>query len=202
LEIIKIRITTIKNLIFDLGFFNGEDSLNYIKKGFRVVAVEANPILYEKYKRKFKKYIDSKTLVLINKIFTNSPKDRYFFYNPNELFRGSVKKRLACSVGFSKKMFNIIYPKKIVKCKLSTINLKKLVNEYGTPYYIKFDMDGVEKDFINNFLKLRSFPKHVSVEFDKVHSNSFLKMFKKVGYKKFLFVNQIYNTSNDSFFHL
>ena len=45
-----------KNLVFDLGLFNGNDTLNYIKKGYRVVALEANPILFKKYKRKFKKY--------------------------------------------------------------------------------------------------------------------------------------------------
>ena len=38
-----------KNLIYDLGFFNGEDSIKLIiLKKISVVAVQANPILYEK----------------------------------------------------------------------------------------------------------------------------------------------------------
>jgi FkbM family methyltransferase len=188
-----------KKIVFDLGFFNGQDTLNYIKKGYRVVAVEANPVLYERNKKKFSKYIVSKKLIFLNKIFSKSDNSDYFYYNPYEIFRGSVKKKLASPKGFSKKMFNLNFKKKIVKCKLPTVNLQKLVNEYGTPYYIKFDMDGVEKAFIESLFELTP-PQHLSVEFDKDHSSYFLNSLKKMGYKKFLFVNQIYNTSKDSFF--
>lgn len=189
-----------KKLIFDLGFFNGQDSLNYIKKGYKVVAVEANPILYRKYKKKLSSYIRSKKLILLNKIFLNSRERDYFYYNPYEIFRGSVKKKLASSKGFSKKMFNISFKKKIIKCQLPCIDLPGLVKEYGMPYYIKFDMDGVEKSLIDGLFELKKKPKYLSVEFDKGHSSYFLKSIKKMKYKKFLFVNQIYNKSNDSYF--
>lgn len=33
------------DLIFDLGMHHGHDSEYYLKKGFQVVAVEANPLL-------------------------------------------------------------------------------------------------------------------------------------------------------------
>lgn len=36
------------DLIFDLGMHHGHDSEYYLKKGFRVVAVEANPLLARK----------------------------------------------------------------------------------------------------------------------------------------------------------
>lgn len=193
-------MTKRKKLIFDLGFFNGQDSLNYIKKGYKVVAIEANPILYKRYKKKLSKYINSKKLILLNKIFSNSREKDYFYYNPNEIFRGSIKKKLASPIGFSKKMFGINFKKKIIKCQLPCIDLPELVKEYGMPYYIKFDMDGVEETLINGLFELKKKPKYLSVEFDKGHSSYFLKSLKMMKYKKFLFVNQIYNISNDSYF--
>jgi len=35
-----------KSLIYDLGFYNGDDTDLFLRKGFVVVAVEANPFKY------------------------------------------------------------------------------------------------------------------------------------------------------------
>jgi spermidine synthase len=37
----------IPNLIYDIGMHDGSDSEFYLRKGYRVVAVEANPKLVE-----------------------------------------------------------------------------------------------------------------------------------------------------------
>ena len=42
-----------RSLIFDVGCNDGQDSDFYLKKGFRVVAVEANPALCERLRRTF-----------------------------------------------------------------------------------------------------------------------------------------------------
>ena len=42
-----------RSLIFDVGCNDGQDSDFYLKKGFRVVAVEANPALCEGLRRRF-----------------------------------------------------------------------------------------------------------------------------------------------------
>ena len=36
------------NLIFDFGFHNGDDSDFYLRKGYNIVAIEANPELVNK----------------------------------------------------------------------------------------------------------------------------------------------------------
>ena len=41
------------DLIVDLGAHNGDDTCYYLRKGFRVVAVEANPILAEQIRGRF-----------------------------------------------------------------------------------------------------------------------------------------------------
>jgi len=37
-----------RDLIFDIGANNGDDTAFYLKKGFRVVAIEADPALAQK----------------------------------------------------------------------------------------------------------------------------------------------------------
>ena len=43
----------IQNLIFDVGMNTGEDTEFYLKKGFRVVAIKANPLLVKAARKKF-----------------------------------------------------------------------------------------------------------------------------------------------------
>src|ERR1700721_267311 len=55
-----------KKLVFDIGMHIGQDSINYLKEGFKVIAVEANPVLTERNAGKFKKYIDDGSLIMLN----------------------------------------------------------------------------------------------------------------------------------------
>lgn len=51
-------------LIYDVGAHRGEDTDFYPAKGFRVVAVEANPLLSGKLREKFRSQLDDGTLAL------------------------------------------------------------------------------------------------------------------------------------------
>lgn len=53
-------------LIFDVGFYRGEDSQYYLARGHSVVAFEANPILYEAGRKKFEEFISDGRLILEN----------------------------------------------------------------------------------------------------------------------------------------
>jgi len=53
-------------LIYDIGFHKGEDTGFYLSQGYNVIAIEADPELYNKGKTKFKKEINSGNLVLLN----------------------------------------------------------------------------------------------------------------------------------------
>ena len=51
-------------LIMDIGMNDGLDSSFYLSKGFRVVAVEANPILIEKVGKELADYVASGQLII------------------------------------------------------------------------------------------------------------------------------------------
>jgi len=54
-----------KKTIFDVGLHKGEDTEYYLTRGFRVVAIEANPDLVLFCTEKFRKFIDAATSPLI-----------------------------------------------------------------------------------------------------------------------------------------
>mgnify|MGYP000904973017 FL=1 len=41
------------DLIYDVGFHKGEDTRVYLREGFKVIAIEANPLLAEEGKKNF-----------------------------------------------------------------------------------------------------------------------------------------------------
>lgn len=55
------------DLIFDIGMHNGEDSEFYLKKGFRVVAVEAVESLCTAVAEQLAESVDTRRLVIVNK---------------------------------------------------------------------------------------------------------------------------------------
>ena len=53
--------------VFDLGMHNGDDTAFYLERGFRVIAVEANPDLCEQNSVRFKRMLSRGELVIVNK---------------------------------------------------------------------------------------------------------------------------------------
>ena len=52
--------------IFDLGMYDGSDTIYYLEEGFRVVAVEANPALVQRAQAALGKYVTSGQLEIVN----------------------------------------------------------------------------------------------------------------------------------------
>ena len=69
----------VPNLIYDVGLHLGEDSEFYLKKGFNVVAVEANPVNAAKTASRLKSYVDAGQLIIVNKAITQDEGLTTFF---------------------------------------------------------------------------------------------------------------------------
>jgi len=62
---IETEVSTM-SLVYDVGMFNGDDTDYYLKKGFRVVGIEANPHLIPQLTERFSADIEQKCLVIEN----------------------------------------------------------------------------------------------------------------------------------------
>ncbi|MCS3210824.1 hypothetical protein NXX89_04535 [Bacteroides thetaiotaomicron] len=115
-----------EELIYDIGFHKGEDTLFYLLKGYNVVAVDADIELIEEGKSSFKEYIDNGRLILLNYAITNeSDKDINFFISQNTLWN-STNGAVASRQG-----------NKTLKKKVRSKRLDDLFREYGMPFLLQ-----------------------------------------------------------------
>ena len=92
----------VSDLIYDVGAHKGEDSDFYLRLGFRVVAVEANPTLVDKLKQRFPDEISNGKYILVE----NAMDGVLSFFGKQGSFRlgdgqprlGDEEQRLLCRI--------------------------------------------------------------------------------------------------------
>src|SRR5437899_1108486 len=83
------------NLLYDVGAHTAEDTEFYLKKGFDVVAVEANPGLNSRIRERFKSNIDNGRLVLVEAAIAERKGEIDFFLNESESVWGTIRSEWA-----------------------------------------------------------------------------------------------------------
>lgn len=176
-----------ENLIFDIGFHTGEDTLFYLLKDYNVIAVDADPKLIEKGKTVFKKYIENGKLLLLNYVISDKcSEDADFFISENTLW-SSAKASVASRMGV-----------KVIKKRLRSKRLDSLFQEYGTPFYCKIDIEGNDIIALQMMEKVHERPLYISVETECIgeneaiagHEFDTLNALYHLGYRKFKLIDQ------------
>ena len=72
---------TDRSLIYDVGLHLGEDAEFYLKKGFRVLGIEAVAKHCAQARERLRRYIDSGQLTILNVAITDSSGPTRFFIN-------------------------------------------------------------------------------------------------------------------------
>jgi len=169
-------MTFLSDLIFDIGMCEGHDTEYYLSKGFRVVAIEANPYLCEKNSIKFEKDIQENRLSILNfgvsNVFEEIP-----FYISSKSDWSSFNEAYASRAGETEVVD--------VKC----VTIPWLFEKYGTPYYCKIDIEGYDSKVLKTFTELKSLPKYVSAE---ATVGQFSSILAPLGYNSFKLVNQVF----------
>ncbi len=177
------------NLIFDVGMHKGEDTLFYLSKGFNVVAFEADAELANSGRIKFKKEIAEGRLTIVEgAIVGDDLLDRpfvQFFKNKDVSVWGTVVE------DWSKRNDKLGYGSEVID--VATVDFKKCLREYGIPYYLKVDIEGMDNVCLEALFAFDERPSYLSVEAEKVSFNRLKKdidLLVKLGYDSFLEVNQ------------
>src|ERR1700693_1051689 len=79
-----------RDLIYDVGLHKGEDSEFYLKKGFRVIAVEALPTLAQFAAGRLRPYLNSGQLVILNVAIADKDGPTTFFETPGQSLWGTA----------------------------------------------------------------------------------------------------------------
>lgn len=162
-------------VIFDIGMHNGNDSEFYLRKGFSVVAIEANPVLAEQARQKLGVWIDCGRLNILN-VGLSGESGVLPFYVNKVIDEWSSFDHDIASRGHPVDMIEV-----------QTITISDLVASYGVPYYAKIDIEGLDGLIVNGFINRENKPNYISYE------NPMPDIFEGLvdaGYKRFKCVSQ------------
>lgn len=181
----SLRLEVDAGLIFDLGLHQGKDAAFYLAKGFRVMGLEAVPSIAEATSERLREYCDDGRLAVETKALDQSAGETVsFFVVPGKDDWGSLTK-----AGAEKG------DTPAVEISVETTTLGELFDRYGTPYYIKCDIEGADLIFRDQLLADDRRPVFVSLECNEPAD---LDVLQACGYELVQIVNQSLNVSTSA----
>src|SRR6185312_14150748 len=115
------------DLIYDVGAHLGEDTEFYLKKGFRVIAVEANPDFCKRIKQRFQKEISDGQLIVLNIAIAQDAGEVEFFANKDCSVWGTTKPAWV-------ERNRIAGSSRVLKLKVKSESLCSIFKTYGLPH--------------------------------------------------------------------
>lgn len=166
------------DLIFDVGMHRGEDTEFYLKKGFRVVAVEADAELSRQAAERFSSEIAAGRLTIVNKAIAEKAGRLTFYRDLDHPIWNTV------DVDWKERNAS----RNVVEVEVEATPLHALFAEFGTPYYLKLDIEGMDQVALASIEACPSRPRYVSVESEKVSFVGLRREFDlltRLGYDRF-----------------
>lgn len=187
----KFDIAVSDDLIYDVGLHMGEDTDFYLKKGFRVVAFEANPYLIERCKKRFKVELDEGRLTIIEGAIVD-PKCE-------AAERGSVSFHV-CSDHTIWGTVNDAWMERnkqlghsSTRIEVPTVDFAQVIRQLGMPHYMKIDIEGCDQFCLATLDQFTNRPRYLSFESDKTSLaliTSEIEFLTRLGYDAFQAVEQ------------
>lgn len=179
---------TSKNTIFDLGFFDGNDSKDYLASGYCVVGVEADPDLVAAANHQFASNIASGQLRMVNAAVAPEGDATTWtsFYKSkcskewNSFYDAIGCRQCSPPHSLDHNMCDVV--------NVSATDCSGIFATYGTPHYLKLDIEGAETGCFKAMNHLKgNLPQFVSAEITQLE---YIDTLYKLGYNGFKLVRQ------------
>lgn len=173
------------NLIYDIGMHVGEDSDFYLKKGFDVVGIEANPALVAMCEKRFAPEITSGQLRIVNRAVADTEGLIEFYIDDDHDLWGTADPE-----------WKSRFEKLGHSCRTTEVRaspMKDILEEFGTPYYMKIDIEGHDHLCLSGMDESSDRPRHISIESSATSFETTLaqlEQLRRLGYTKFKMVLQ------------
>lgn len=179
------------DLIFDVGAHRGEDAEYYLRKGFRVIAIEADPDLATACRARLRSFIDAGRCTLIEgaivgpEVLASGQRTVRFYKNDANPVWGTVRAEWAdrnARLGAASRSIDV-----------PALDFGDVLRAHGIPHYMKVDIEGVDMVCVRALGAFEWRPDYVSLESDKT---SFANIAREVaelralGYDAFQAVEQ------------
>jgi FkbM family methyltransferase len=173
----------VKDLIYDVGMHNGDDTAFYLHQGFRVIAIDADPRAVDAAKQRFRSELASERLKILNIGIAETAGIGTFWICEGLSAWSSFYQKTASREGH-----------KHYAIEVETQPFSDVLDEYGVPLYLKIDIEGKDPLCIRD-LAGRPLPPFISVE-DKNEDLSetqvppVLSLLHDAGYCRFKLISQ------------
>ena len=170
-----------KRLVFDIGMHIGQDTVTYLREGFRVLAIEANPVLAEQNKRKFKRYITDGSLTILNVGIADKEGVLPFYINKKTSEWSSFDFNTGARNNTPYEVLN-------VPC----VTTGSLFRQYDIPHFLKVDIEGYDVHCVDALPDVTSGNgiKYISCEASNV---SLIDTLYHKGYTMFKLIHQSFD---------
>ena len=142
-----------KKLIFDLGANVGGNIPYYLSKSDKVIALEANPVLCNLIRNKYQKFIQDKSLIIVEAciaIEQNASEVNFF-----------VNKFDSGASSFCPPTSNI---NDFYSIKVPSVTYESLLKNYGKPDFVKIDLEGYDIAVVNYLIESNNLPDYLQFE--------------------------------------
>jgi FkbM family methyltransferase len=178
------------DLIYDVGLEAGKDSDFYLKKGFRVVAFEADAALAEAGRKRFADAIRENRFTLVEGAIVDpevvmSGQRTITFYVNDKAGWGTT------SGEFAARNERLGEPSRPVQ--VDVVDFGACIRRYGMPYYMKIDIEGADQACLRTLLDFHQKPAYLSIESEKVDVAALeaeVRLLEELGYDRFKAVQQ------------
>lgn len=158
------------DLIYDVGMYDGRDTAYYLFKGYRVVAIEADPKLVDDANHQFATEIADGRLVVVNAVVGPKEGVAQFWVSEDKKEWSSVYRSMAMK-----------QDKKTHAIEVHCVPFRKILEEYGVPYYLKIDIEGSDRYCLRDIDKTDA-PAYLSCEISTI---SDIVAVHNLGYNRF-----------------
>jgi FkbM family methyltransferase len=165
-------------LIYDVGMHNGSDTEFYLRKGFDVIAVEANPEYVSRARQKFDAEIRAGRLIIYDVALTETAGEISFFVHEHDDWS---RLNLSHDDRFSPGTYREI--------KVQGLPFSAIVSQHQAPYYVKLDIEGPERMVIEQMFSVAKNPPYLSFEFNS-DTDEILDLVMQHGYHDFQLLAQ------------
>lgn len=169
-------------IIFDVGLHHGDDTDFYLKKGFDVVAVEADPRHVNAARIRFAGALAEKRLAIVSAAVASEPGQIDFYVNLEKDDWSSTDPAYGARSGTRHERISV-----------PAVTFDSLYSQVaGRVHYVKTDIEGGDIHVLEGLMRCRVRPRFFSVE---AHKADYLAYMRVLGYTRFKLVNQNLNWS-------
>lgn len=166
-----------RRTVFDIGMYDGEDTAYYLSLGFSVIAVEANPVVAQAGRERFRNEISAGRLTIENVAIGSEHGEMSFHICAGDLGASSV---MADRLKQREAIGEVIT--------VPAVPLGTLFGKHGVPYYLKVDIEGADRYAILALTR-NARPQYVSFEMDP-DADELIRHLDSLGYTRFKLISQ------------